>query len=152
MPDQKHISFSTLLMTIGLFMVVNTVTFATSPSIVDDYWKCATTDGEFKEWVAQHPKERYAANLAYDACKKQSRFPKTCKASKEACELFVQGVSTKPMWQCTALDQQAKPWVSNLYGNRDDAALAAKAYCQENSDLPGSCYINLITCKNRAAN
>lgn len=64
------------------------------------------------------------------------------------CELFIDGVSTSPAWQCSALDQMAKVWVNNPYPNRDDAALAAKAYCQDNSGFPDTCYVNLLTCKN----
>ncbi len=114
-----------------------------------DYWQCTTSDSEVKQWVGKSANQRIAANVAYDACKKQSRLPATCKAAKEACEHFINGMTNKPMWQCTALDQRAKPWVSNLYTNQDDAALAAKAYCQESSTIPGSCYINMVTCKNR---
>ncbi len=116
-----------------------------APSV---YWECITTDQTGHEWIAKDVYERVAANNAYDACKKQSDIPKTCKAAKEACEQFINGKSTKPLWQCTALDQHAKTWQSNAYANRDDAALAAKAYCQANSAVPGSCYINLITCTN----
>ena len=115
----------------------------------NDYWQCTTTDREDKQWVAKSISQRAAANTAYDACKKQSRLPATCKAAKEACEHFINGITDKPMWQCTALDQRGKPWVSNLYSNQDDAAIAAKAYCQESSAMPGSCFINMLTCKNR---
>lgn len=53
------------------------------------------------------------------------------------------------MWRCTAIDITAQPWESNFYSNRDDAALAAQAYCKENSTLPATCYINMVTCANK---
>ncbi len=57
-------------------------------------------------------------------------------------------MSTTPMWICTALDFTAEPWQSNLYPHRDDAALAAKDYCKQNSNVPDTCYINMVTCRN----
>ena len=117
-----------------------------------DYWQCTTSDADDQQWIAKNTYERAAANIAYSSCKKQSRLPATCKASKETCEHIVNGLTDKPMWQCTAIDQFAKPWISNIYLQRYDAALAAKAYCQENSKNPGSCYINLLTCVNKNPN
>jgi hypothetical protein len=58
------------------------------------------------------------------------------------------GVSTRPMWRCTAFDQMVKSWPSNTYTHRDDAAIAAKAYCEQGSAFPDTCFINLMTCKN----
>jgi hypothetical protein len=117
-----------------------------------DYWQCTTMDSEDQQWVATNTYKRAAANIAYSSCKKQSRTPTTCKASKEACEHIINGLTDKPLWQCTALDQLAKPWSSDIYTQRYDAALAAKAYCQENSTVPGTCYINLLTCVNKNPN
>lgn len=112
-------------------------------------YECSASDSTEKQWVAASPYKRLAINKAYDACKKESTVPSTCKTSREACEDFNDlGVSLEPQWQCTALDILAKPWVSNSYPKRDDAAIAAKAYCQERSADPDSCYINLLTCKN----
>jgi hypothetical protein len=113
-----------------------------------DHWKCSVTDMANKTWTVDHQYQRSAINMALDACKKQSTTPGSCKAAKEACELFINGKSNRASWQCTALDQAAKPWVSNTYSQRADAAIAAKDYCKENSSAPGSCYVNLVTCKN----
>lgn len=112
------------------------------------FWQCTASDAQDKQWVINSQYERQATNEAYAACKKESQVPKTCTVAHEACEAFVHGVSTKPLWKCTALDRFAKPWVSIAYRNRDDAAIAAKAYCEEQSQAPDSCYINLLTCKN----
>lgn len=112
------------------------------------YWQCSAHDSTDKQWVAKSVYERAATNQAYDGCKKQSTNPTSCKIAKEFCEYFANGKSNRPMWQCTALDLMAKPWVSNTYSQRDDAAIAAKAYCQEQSSMPDTCYINLLTCKN----
>ena len=96
--------------------------------------------------------ERVSMNKAFDDCKKQSPVPTSCKAVKEGCEYFAHGISTRPMWRCTALDQTAKPWVGNTYSNEDEAALGAKEDCQKHSALPWTCYINLLTCKNLSEN
>lgn len=127
--------------------------FFTSPSMaaeiaLGNYWRCTAQDAENKEWLAISNYEISAINKAFDDCKKQSKTPSSCKTAKEACEAFINGISTRPMWRCVALDQKAKTWPSNIYIHRDDAALAAKAYCQQNSVYPDTCYINLITCKN----
>jgi hypothetical protein len=113
-----------------------------------NYWRCTTSDAANKEWNADSTYEISAINKSFDDCKKQSGNPSTCKASKETCEMFLNGASTRPMWRCTALDQMAKLWPSNIYSHRDDAAIAAKAYCQQGSSFPDTCYINLMTCKN----
>ncbi|WP_133127790.1 hypothetical protein [Legionella nagasakiensis] len=114
----------------------------------DSYWQCSAYDQENNQWIAKSPYERTAINKAYDACKKQSRAPKTCKTAKESCDAIVKGRNIRPMWRCTALDSMAKAWMSDIYRHRDDAALGAKAYCQQRSTVPASCYINLLTCKN----
>lgn len=113
-----------------------------------DTWQCTASDAQEKQWVIHSTYERQATNEAYALCKKESQVPHTCRVAHEACEPFVNGVSIKPLWKCTALDRLSKPWVSIAYANRDDAAIAAKAYCQEQSQAPDSCYINLLTCKN----
>ena len=114
----------------------------------ENYWQCTTTDGEEKAWVAQGAYELSAINQAFAACKKASALPRTCKSSKHTCEFFVNWQTTKPMWRCVALDRMANQWPSNIYFVRDDAALAAKAFCKDRSPIPASCYINLLTCQN----
>lgn len=113
-----------------------------------NYWQCSTRDNTNLVWTAKSPYQKTALNLAYDACKKQSSSPVSCKTSKSACEAFIQGVSTRPLWRCVALDREALAWKSNYYSNRIDAALAANAYCKDNSAVPETCYINLVTCAN----
>jgi len=113
-----------------------------------NYWQCSTIDSENKSWTEQGAYELTATNRAFAKCKKESNYPTTCKTSKNNCEQYINGITTRPMWQCIALDQNAKRWPSNYYYQRDDAAIAAKAYCQDKSSLPETCYVNLITCRN----
>lgn len=112
------------------------------------YWRCTTHDSANKEWHAGNIYQKMAMNLAFEACKKESQLPASCKTSIQDCEGFNQGMSTRPRWRCTALDAHALPWQSNFYSQRLDAALAAKAYCKNNSSIPETCYINLVTCSN----
>ena len=112
------------------------------------YWQCTAYDQDNQQWSSKHEYERMAINQALAACKNESHKPSACTVAHEACEFFVHGVSTRPSWQCTALDKDAKPWASNPYPQRDDAAIAAKAYCKERSASPDSCYVYLLTCIN----
>jgi hypothetical protein len=113
-----------------------------------DYWICRTQDINQMEWTAKSEYQKIALNLAFDACKKRSKNPSTCKASTEACEGFHLGKSTKSFWRCTALDRAADYWRSNYYHHKDDAIMAAKAYCKSKSSVPETCYVNVITCIN----
>jgi len=74
--------------------------------------------------------------------------PMTCKVESEDCEDFIRGKSTRPIWQCTALDRNGKAWVSHANTKRDDAVVAAQAYCLKRSSVPKSCYVNVLTCDN----
>lgn len=123
--------------------------FAAPLALNGDYWQCTTSDASSKQWSAISIYQKISLNFAYALCKKESTVPATCRATKDNCEQFVRGVSIKPMWQCTALDMTAVPWRSNPYAQRDDAALAAKAYCRQKSVVPGTCYVNMVTCVNR---
>ena len=141
-----HYSFKTICF--ALIFVVSP-TWADNPDKNNSsYWQCSVHDSEAKEWSFKSTYERVATNKAFEACKKQSNLPLTCKAAKESCDYFSDGINTRPLWQCTALDQKAKPWVSDVYMNKDDAAIGAKAYCREKSVSPDTCYIHLVTCKN----
>ncbi len=133
---------------LALIFIINS-SWATAPDESNtSYWECSAHDSESKQWDIRSIYERVASTKAFDACKKQSNVPLSCKTTRESCDYFAHGTSTRPMWQCTALDQKAKAWLGNVYTNKDDAALGAKAYCQEKSTVPDSCYINFITCKN----
>ena len=114
----------------------------------NEQWECSSHDSVSLQWVAKNDYQRVATTDAFDACKKQSAFPKTCKTEKDDCELFIDGVTTRPMWRCTALDQLSKVWRSKIYRHRDDAAMAAKSYCHHHSAMPDTCYINLLMCHN----
>jgi hypothetical protein len=130
-----------------LLLVFGCGTGITAPFLTtSDYWICTTQDNANQQWSARSTYQKAALNLAFATCKKESKAPLTCKASIANCEGFNQGMSTKPMWQCTALDQTAMAWQSNFYSQRDDAALGAKAYCRAKSTVPDTCYINFVTC------
>lgn len=114
----------------------------------NEQWECRSHDSENLQWVAKNNYQRAATTDAFDACKKQSAYPNSCKTEKDNCELFVDGLTTRPMWQCTALDQLSKVWRSTIYRHRDEAAMAAKSNCHHHSGMPDTCYINLLMCQN----
>lgn len=116
----------------------------------NSYWQCTSEDDGNKIWTAKNAYQKTALNIAYAACRKESSAPSTCHSSIANCEGFNLGRSTRAMWQCTALDKasDAEPWRNSPMSQQEDAALAAKAYCKNNSKLPETCYINMITCVN----
>jgi len=130
------------------FLILLFLSYQLYAENITDAWHCTAEDEAHKQWTSSSNYERAAVNKAFEQCKKESQFPESCKTSHNDCDYVVNGYSTKPMWQCKAMDQMAKIWPSNFYAQRDDAAIAAKAYCQQRSSFPDTCYINLITCKN----
>lgn len=131
-----------------LLLIMTVKTNALQP-IGDDYWQCITTDNTNKQWAAQSIYKKVAQNTASAQCKQQSLTPASCRTPLSQCERFIHGLSISPMWVCTALDFHAIAWRSNEYTLRDDAALAAKDYCREKSSVPGTCYVNMVTCVNK---
>jgi hypothetical protein len=133
-----------------LFFVLNlSFTGYAAPIISGNYWQCTTFDSTNKHWSAISVYKKIAKNFSFSSCKKESTLPASCKTSTRNCDQFINGVNVQPMWECTALDAMAEPWKSNDYPSRVDAALGAKAYCQQKSTVPGTCYINLVTCVNK---
>lgn len=124
-----------------------TLTHADSAS----YWQCTSYDNENKQWLAKSTYQRAAINQAYDNCKKQSKKPESCKTAKEYCEAYVDGILSRPMWQCVALDNLPNRWQGSIYTNRDEAIFGAKSWCQEQSVMPETCYVNLLMCSSLMA-
>lgn len=123
--------------------------FLTQTAMAEQDWRCTAHDRENLHWLAQSGWERSSRNMALDLCKKNSKYPGSCIAETDNCELFVNGLTTRPMWRCLALDIMAKPWPSSeISQHRDHAALSAKAHCERKSGYPDTCYVNLMTCKN----
>ena len=114
----------------------------------DSYWQCSAADSKGMQWVVNHIYEQVASNKAIEACKKQSPAPASCNSLKDNCDYFSNGLSTRPLWRCTALDLMSKTWRNNPRPNRDEAAIEAKENCERHSSMPDTCYINLLTCKN----
>ncbi|MFI4919013.1 MAG: hypothetical protein ACHP65_05605 [Legionellales bacterium] len=128
--------------------LLSTAAYTAPPDELSNFWQCVTLDADNKAWSAKKEYQKSALNIAFAACKKESRVPSTCKTSQSNCEAFNKGRSTSAMWQCTALDQNAMTWQSNYYSLRDNAALGAKAFCNEKSTVPDTCSINLLACVN----
>lgn len=138
----KIISIAFSFMITGVFALFPLSLFS------ETAWHCTVQDGEDKEWVGIHYYQRAALNIAYDECKKSSQLPQSCKATSSNCDSYVDGFSTRPLWQCGALDKMAMFWKSDGYRRADDAVLAAKAFCQDRSAMPETCYTTLLMCKN----
>ncbi|CAM2836503.1 Uncharacterised protein [Legionella steigerwaltii] len=132
-----------------LVLGISVPSFAEPINTEGNYWECSTQDASHTKWSAQNIFQKIALTLSYAECKKNSQAPATCKTSKANCIRFINGVNVMPMWRCTAFDREALRWRSNLYPFREDAALAALAYCKQKSPVPYTCFINLVTCVNK---
>ena len=131
-----------------LLLLIPTLSCANRINTMDNYWTCKAEDANHMQWSSEGGYERETSTLALDACKKQSSSPSTCFVTGNSCELFINRVTTRPMWRCVALDQLATPWHSGVHAHREDAAIAAKSYCHQHSTMPYTCYINMLMCKN----
>ncbi|ARB91130.1 hypothetical protein [Legionella longbeachae] len=129
----------------------STSCFAVPVDLNGDYWQCTTHDATNTFWTSKSTYQKIALNFSYAKCKKNSKIPASCRTSKANCENFIAGVNVMPKWECTAFDKEAFVWTSNRYRHREDAALAALAYCKQKSPIPDTCYINLISCMNKQA-
>lgn len=132
---------STAILIIGVFFIQQ------NQAAPLNSWSCLTRDMENKQWIMTSNYGLAAMNKSFDACKKESNFPNSCKVIKENCDLYLQASVLQTQWVCTALDAQSNPWPGTGSSKQDEAALAAKANCRRNSLIPETCYINLITCK-----
>ncbi|MFT4058289.1 MAG: hypothetical protein QM652_01935 [Legionella sp.] len=135
-----------------LIVLLSYASLTFAQPLVDDgrnFWQCTTHDTTGNKWVARSFYQKIALNFAFANCKKESTVPATCITASGNCEQFIQGVSIKPKWKCTALDFNAIAWEGNSYWQLYDAALAAKNYCRQKSKVPGTCYVNFVTCVNQ---
>ena len=132
-----------------LFWLFSPLLWAEAPLSPLNYWQCIATDQAKKEWTMQSNYHVTALNRSLALCKKNSEFPRSCRAPRESCEQFINGRTTRPMWQCSSIDYRGFAWHSNEYLHKYDAALAAKTLCRQHSDKPGTCLVNLLTCKNK---
>jgi hypothetical protein len=112
------------------------------------YWQCSSSDNANNQWTSKSANKRAALNISFEACKKESEIPTTCKSSDSCDGINRLGTITKPKVNCTAFDRLGQAWVSYVNTQGEDAAMAAKDYCQKNSVLPYTCYVNLVTCAN----
>lgn len=111
-------------------------------------WHCFAQDYTNKRWVVVSSHELFSIHEAMQNCKKESNQPKSCSASISNCEGFINGVSIRPLWRCTALDSLANPWFSAIHWKADNAIFSARSRCQRHSPAPETCYVNAHTCKN----
>ena len=139
--------FKHQMILIFMFLGLSQAVWSRSSIEMND-WQCYAADAHQQKWVKTSSYQRMAINRALDACRKASYSPESCQVAKEYCKHLINGHNTQAEWRCTALDDQAKIWMSNAYSNIDDAAIAALAYCKEQSSSSDSCYINMVTCKN----
>jgi hypothetical protein len=133
-----------------VLLFVATGSFATTLRGDSSYWQCAAFDSYNKQWLVKSSYQRIALNKAKHECTSNSTAPDSCVVANEYCEMVVKGKRmNRHSWQCVAFDKMGKTWNGDLYRNRDDAAVGARQFCKMQSAFPRSCYVRLMTCKNK---
>lgn len=112
-------------------------------------WECSIADTNNMVWKFNNSYEKKALNIVLEGCKKQSKNPESCHKNNIICEEFVNGVSTTPLWICTALDAQANPWKGKTSTIKEDALFSAKSLCKTKSSVPETCYVYPLACINQ---
>lgn len=123
--------------------VFNMGLFAAVPA----QWQCTVGDQQGRQWTAHHRYQRLATNLADEACKKKSNFPRSCHRISDTCEAFNAPQAMSGLWQCFALDQLAQTWAGDISLQSETALLSAKAICRAHSRVPETCYALSNACK-----
>lgn len=113
------------------------------------YWQCEASDSSAQVWSYSNSYKRKAINEAFSLCKKNSKNPGSCATSYEGCNMIVKGRQLQSSWQCSALDHTGNSYSGDVFSTRIDAIDGAKAICKQQSVSPSSCYVRLITCKNK---
>ncbi len=113
-------------------------------------WQCAAYDDSNKQWIVKSQYQRKAINQAKANCTNDSQNPKSCHVAKEFCEVIVAGREYKSHWQCLALDKMGHHFRSDTHNSRNHAIVGARKLCQRQSVFPSSCYVRLLTCKNKS--
>lgn len=110
-------------------------------------WRCGAIDNHGVHWIGTGHYPKNAIYKAKEQCKKQSKNPWKCYASRELCHVYSAGQSRIDYWRCTAFDKAEGTWKSGPYGNRSNAAKGAMNYCRAFSNKPDSCFLHFVTCK-----
>lgn len=135
------------LITTALILIsITGLNFASS-----NEWHCLIIDSDNKPYEASSDYKQTALNRAFEACKKNSQDPATCKLAQSRCVGGNQ-VNGSPdiqqVWRCSALDNQAVLWKAESSAGPDRALLRAKARCMRESPVPLTCYAYHMFCKN----
>lgn len=113
-----------------------------------ELWTCQARDNTNSKWTDSATYQRRAINLALEQCKRESLTPLSCKVEFETCDVIISANSDHPLWRCTALDQLATPWKGGVFPSRDLAAISANEFCKKHSEMPDTCYNNVLMCTN----
>lgn len=127
-----------------LLMLIITPSWGEEPVV----WHCTATDQQQRFWTIDTPYEKVSQMKVLDRCRKESAVPTSCQVSHTTCDMTLHGVTQRPLWQCTAIDRKAHAWKSTVFSQQYEAVAAAKADCHNQSTVPLSCYVNLMTCVN----
>jgi hypothetical protein len=70
------------------YFFAQTTCWASSEPDNNNYWQCIAHDKANKEWRANSAYKRVAFSKAFEACKKESTTPTSCKVNNALCNYF----------------------------------------------------------------
>lgn len=116
------------------------------------FFECQLSDDKNVLWKSTSVFEKKSLNTVLDHCKRESINPDSCLRKNIICQEFSNGINLRPLWECTALDANAKEWPGKADTTKDDAIFSAKAKCKSNSAVPETCYAYEVGCLNKQEN
>ena len=112
-------------------------------------WQCRAHDANNKTWTVTKAYQQMAINYAKQTCRKHSSQPDSCEVAKSWCDFLSRGKRHTSTWTCSAFDKNGGYWPGPIESDRERALSGAAAHCQRQSAVPDSCYVRIITCKNK---
>lgn len=126
--------------------------FFMHPLQANVFFECQLSDDKNIFWKSSSVFEKKALNTVLDHCKKESINPDSCLKKNIICQEFSNSINTRPLWECTALDANAREWLGKADTAIDDAIFHAKAKCKSKSTVPETCYVYAVGCLNKQGN
>jgi len=133
--------FKTLKIVFALIVMTLAVA-ADAEELTGEYWSCKGMDSSASTYTANAKFERQAITRALENCKKDSKYPISCKATPDMCQVF----NPTTTWRCAAFDNNGGNWHGEYVSSREGAISSAARSCHALSFTPSTCTVHVIAC------